>query len=80
VFSEWLKVQRVGATREKGLYLGTLGTVADAEAAGVSLAFDKWDTTVLDSQGVIQMIHELMYQARRSCIAEKLMRRRVERP
>jgi len=42
------------ATQTRGMYLGTLVTVADAEAVGVMLAWEESDRVALDSQGVIQ--------------------------
>ena len=40
-----------GATRTKGLYLGEWATMADAEKAGVMLAWEDHVRAVLDSQG-----------------------------
>lgn len=37
-----------GATRTRGRYLGTVATVADAEAVGVALAWEECDRVVLD--------------------------------
>ena len=44
---EWMGGSRIGgraagAMREKGIYLGMLATRADAEAAGVALAWERW--------------------------------------
>jgi len=55
-------------------------TVADAEGAGVSIAWDYCDTVALDSQGVIQRIHELMHQGPHSWIEGKLVAQMAERP
>jgi len=59
-------------------YLGTMATIADAEAMGVSLAWDTCDTVALDSQGVIQRIHGLKLRAPRSWIEERLARQMAE--
>lgn len=69
-----------GATREEGLYLGAMAAVADAEQVGVAMAWERYDTVALDSQGVILRIHELMYQPPRSWIEEKLAGQMAERP
>lgn len=46
---EWTDGSRIGgraagATRGEGLYLGTMATAADAEEAGVALAWERCDT------------------------------------
>ena len=61
-------------------YLGTVATIADAEALGVSLAWYMYDTVAPDSQGVIQRIHELKLRAPQSWIEERLARQMAERP
>ena len=43
-----LNGRAAGATRTEAQYLGTMATVADAEALGVSLAWDRCDTVALD--------------------------------
>ena len=55
---EWADGSRMGgraaaATRTDAEYLGTMATIADAEARGVSIAWEKCDTVALDSKGVI---------------------------
>jgi len=44
------------ATRTEAQYLGTMATIAGAEALGVSLAWEKCDVVALDSKGVLQRI------------------------
>jgi len=46
----------VGATRTRGLFLGTTATVVDAEVVGVTLAWENVDRVALDSQGAVQLI------------------------
>ena len=82
---EWTDGSRMddraaGATREKGLYLGEWATVADAEEAGVWLAWDKCDVVALDSQGVIQRLLNLRDTEPRSWLEEKLVEKMQERP
>jgi len=82
---EWTDGSRMeeraaGATREKGLYLGEWATVADAEEAGVLLAWEEHDVVALDSQGVIQRIANLRFTGPRSWIEEKLLEQMQERP
>jgi len=69
-----------GATRTEAMYLGAMATTADAEALGVSLAWQTCDKVALDSQGVIQRIYGLTTQAPRSWIEERLARQMAERP
>jgi len=68
------------ATRTEGLYLSTLATVADAESAGVMLAWKEHSTVALDSQGVIQRIWDLQFNAPGSWIEEELVRQVREKP
>jgi len=80
---EWTDGSRIGgrvagATREEGMYLGTLATIEDAEAAGVALALEKCDTVALDRQGVMRRILSLVDQPSRSWIEEKLVVGRPE--
>ena len=83
---EWTDGSRIegraaGGTREKGIYLGEWATVADAEAAGVMLAWESGNDVVgLDSQGVIQRIHQLAWEKPRSWIEERLVKGMSERP
>lgn len=61
---EWTDGSRMegraaGATRTKAQYLGTMATITDAEAMGVSLAWETSNIVALDSQGVMQRIHGL---------------------
>jgi len=58
------------------------GTIADAEALGISMAWDRYrcDVVTLDSQGVIQRIQGLVFQAPRSWIEERLARQMVAEP
>jgi len=75
---EWTDGSRIdgiaaGATRDEGAYLGEWATVADAEEAGVMKAWEKHGVVALDSQGVIQRINNLKYDAPRSWIEEKLV-------
>jgi len=65
---------------ENGSHLGMMGTIADAEALGVSLAWQTSDTVALDSQGIIQRIYRLATQAPRSWIEERLVRQMAEKP
>jgi len=60
-------------------YLGTMATIADAEALGVSLAWDTCNTVALDSQGVIQRIHGLNFRPPRFWIEERLARQMAKR-
>ena len=64
----------------EAVYLGTMATVADAEALGVSLAWGSIDVVVLDSKGVIERIQGLTEQPRRSWIEERLVKQMTERP
>jgi len=55
---EWTDGSRMGnraaaATRTTAEYLGMVATLADAEALGVSLAWERCDVVALDSKGVI---------------------------
>jgi len=82
---EWTDGSRMSgraaaATRTEAEDLGTVATVADAEAHAVSIAWEKYDTVALDSKGVIQRIQGLVYQEPRSWIEEALVRQMVERP
>jgi len=52
-----------GATRTRGMYLGTMAAVADVEAVGVMLAWGDADRVALDSQGVMQRIWNLQSNA-----------------
>jgi len=70
---EWTDGSRIGgraagATREEGMYLGALATIADAETAGVALAWERCDMVALDSQGVMRRIPSLVDQPSRSWI------------
>jgi len=69
-----------GATRTMAQYLGTMATIADAEAMGVLLAWETCDAVALDSQGVIQRIHGPTLLAPRSWIEKWLSRQMAERP
>jgi len=69
-----------GATRMRGMYLGTMTTVADAEEVGVMLAWGEKDTVALDSQGVIQRIWSLQYITPRSWTEETLKKQMQTRP
>jgi len=69
-----------GATRSKGMYLGTMATVADAEELGVMLAWEDADRVALDSQGVIQRIWNLQDVDPRSWSEEARKRQMQERP
>ena len=51
---------RSGGTEAQ--YLGMMAAVADAEALGISLAWESGDVVALDSQGVIQRVRGLMLQ------------------
>jgi len=82
---EWTDGSRIGgraagATGEEGMYLGTLATIADAEAAGVALVWERCDTVALNSQGVMRRILSLVDQPSRSWIEEKLVGQMMERP
>ena len=82
---EWSDGSRIdgraaGATRREGLYLGEWATVADAEEAGLLLAWRDSDVVVLDSQGVIQRMANLQYDKPSSWIEELLVRQMQERP
>lgn len=52
----------------------------EALAWGHGSAGECCDTVTLDSQGVIQQIHDLMHLAPRSWIEEKLVAQMAERP
>jgi len=67
-------------TKTEAQYLGTMVTVADAEALGISLPWESGDVVVLDSQGVIQRVRGLMFQEPRSWIEERLVRQIAGRP
>jgi len=67
------------ATRTEGQFLGTMAIIADAEALGVSMAWERCDAVPLDSKGVIQRIQGLIHQAPRSWIEERLARQMAER-
>jgi len=82
---EWTDGSRIegraaAATRMRGEYLGMMATIADAEAMGVSIAWEEHDVVALDSAGVIQRIQGLRDQQPRSWIEERLVRQMVERP
>jgi len=82
---EWTDGSRMegraaGATRTAGIYLGEWATVADAEEAGVMLAWENCSVVALDSQGVIQRILNLRYMPPRSWIEERLVKQMQERP
>jgi len=69
--AEWTDGSRMegratAATRKKAEYLGTMATIADAEALGVSLAWEQHGVVALDSKGVMQRIQRLMQQQPRS--------------
>jgi len=66
-----------GSTQTRGLYLGSLATVA---AAGVVLAWEDWDKVALDSQGVIQRIWNLQYHAPCPWIGEALKAQMIAWP
>jgi len=66
-------------TRDAAQYLGMMATIADAEALRVSMAWDTCNVVALDSQGVIQRIQGLVFQAPRSWIEERLARQMAER-
>jgi len=68
-----------GATRSRGVYLGEWATVADAESAGVMLAWEEHNTVALDSQGVIQRIWNLQFTQPRSWIEERMVKQMQER-
>jgi len=61
-------------------YLGTMGTVADAEELGVALAWEEHDIVALDSKGVIQRIQNLRDSQPRSWIEERLVQQMEDRP
>jgi len=67
------------ATRKKGMYLGTVATVADAEELGISMAWEEHDVVALDSKGVILRIQALRDQQPRSWIEERLVRQMMDR-
>jgi len=69
--AEWMG-RAAGATRIDGRYLGTMATVVDAEEVRVAMAWERCDTgmVVLDSQGAIQRIYNLMSQGPRPWIGE----------
>ena len=82
---EWADGSRMegraaAATRTSAQYLGTMATIADVEALGVSLAWEQCDVVALDSKGVIQKIQGSEYQAPRSWIEERLASQMIERP
>jgi len=82
---EWTDGSRVderatGAARTVAQYLGTTAIIADAEALGISLAWDMCGTVAPDNQGVIQRIHGLALRAPRSWIEERLVRQMAKRP
>jgi len=82
---EWTDGSRIGgraagATGEEGMYLGALATIADAEAAGVALAWERCDMMALDNQGVMRRILSLVDQPPWSWIEEKLVGQTMERP
>jgi len=82
---EWTDGSRMegraaAATRMSVQYLGAMATIADLEALGVSLAWERCDVVALDSKGVIQKIQGLEHQAPRSWIEERLASQMVERP
>jgi len=68
------------ATRTEVQYLGTTATIADAEALGVSIAWERSGVVALDRKGVIERIERLVYQAPRSWIEERLTMQMIERP
>jgi len=69
-----------GVTRTRGMYLGTMATMADAESVGVMLAWEGADTVALDSQGVTQRIWSLRCITPRSWTEETLKAQMQERP
>lgn len=82
---EWTDGSRIrgraaAATRTSAKYLGRMTTIADAEAVGVSLAWETCDVVALDSKGVIQRIQGAEHQIPRSWIEERLARQMIERP
>jgi len=58
--------------RTSAEYLGTMATIADAEALGVSLAWETCDVLALDSKEVIQRIQGLAHQTPR-CEADAVI-------
>jgi len=82
---EWTDGSRIdgraaAATRTKAEYLGTMATVVNAEALGVSLGWEQHDIVALDSKGVIQRIQGLAHQQPRSWIEERLAIQMMKRP
>jgi len=82
---EWSDGSRVegkaaAATRTTAKYLGTMSTIADAEAMGVPLTWETCDVVALDSRGVVERILGLIHQQPRSWIEEQLARQMIERP
>jgi len=69
-----------GAARTEVQYLGSMATIADAEALGVAMAWETCDVVALDSLRVIQRMHNLVDQAPRSWVQERLARQVAERP
>jgi len=84
---EWTDGSRIGGQSSRGnerggegMHLGALATIADAEAAGVALVWERCDTVALNSQGVMRRILSLVDQPSRSWIEEKLVGQMMERP
>jgi len=65
--------------RGRGMFLGTMATVADAEALGVKLAWEGVDCVALDSQGVLRRTWNLQYEDPQSWIEEALKKQMQER-
>ena len=68
------------SSRTVAQHLGTMATIADAEALVIFSSWDTCDMVALDSQGVIQRIHSLTLQAPRPWIEERLAGQMAERP
>jgi len=66
--------------RTKAKYLGTMSTIADAEALAVSIAWETCAVVALDSKGVVERIQGLTHNQPRSWIEERLVRQMIERP
>jgi len=56
---EWTDGSRMEG-RSAEYYPGTMATIADTEALGVSLAWERCGVVALDSKGVIQKIQGLV--------------------
>jgi len=82
---EWTDGSRMGsraaaATRTTAKPRGTMATIADTEALGVTLVWETTDVVGLDSKGVIQRIQGLVHQKPRSWIEGRLARQMNEHP